>query len=91
MFLVCFFEVYPSSTIIYKSTMSTGGCRNESVNRELKRAREAYETQVSAREKKIISEMEAEVNEEQEKPDMQSIEEEIEWIAYLGTLSTRAT
>jgi len=61
------------------------------VNRELKRAREAYETQVSAREKKIISEMEAEVNEEQEKPDMQSIEEEIEWIAYLGTLSTRAT
>lgn len=71
--------------------MSSGICRNEPTYRELKRARVVYETQVSAKGKNIINEMEADVNEEWGKLDMQTIEEEIEWIANLGTPYTRAT
>lgn len=71
--------------------MAPKGSRNESANRELKKAREAYETLVSTKGKKIIDEIEAEVNEEHERLDMQSIEEEIEWISDPGTPTTRAT
>lgn len=70
--------------------MSVGGSGNVSVNKELKKAREAYETLVSAKGKKKIDEIEAKVNEEWERLQMQSIEDEIEWISDPRTPTTRA-
>jgi len=91
LFSIWFSELLPSPIVTFERTMSSGICRNEPAYRELKRAREVYETQVSAKGKNIINEMEADVNEERGKLDMQTIEEEIEWIANPGTPYTRAT
>lgn len=58
--------------------MENEGSCNESANWDLKKAREAYETLVSEKEKWKIAELEAAVIEEEEKLDIQAMEKEID-------------
>jgi len=71
--------------------MASEGSRNASANRDLKRARETYETHISQKGKQKIEELEAIVNEEEKNLESQDLEKEIDWIQDLGIITTCAT
>ena len=67
------------------------GSRNVSANWDLQKAREAYETWTTQKEKRKIEELEAAVTEEEEHLEEQDLEKEVEWIHDPGTATTWAT
>lgn len=67
------------------------GSRNSSANKNLKQAREAYETRTSQKEKRKIEELEGIVVEEEEKLEENDLEKEMEWVQDPGTTTTRVT
>lgn len=71
--------------------MACEGIRNASANWDLKKAREAYETQTTQKEKRKIEELEVAVTEEEEQLDVQALETEMDWLSDLCTTTTRAT
>lgn len=71
--------------------MAGEGSRNASTNRDLKRARETYETRTLQKEKQRIEELEAIVTEEEENFEAQELEKEMDWVQDPGTVTTRST
>jgi len=67
------------------------GSRNASANRDLKQARETYETSTSNKGKRKIDELEAIVIEEEENLEAHDLEKEMEWVQDPGKVTTRAT
>lgn len=66
------------------------GSHNASANKDLKVAREMYETCTSQKAKRRINDLDAMVNEEEKKLNEQEMEEEVK-IQDLGMVTTRAT
>lgn len=69
----------------------SGGSRNASANKELTRAKAAYENCTSQREKWRIEELEAMVNEEEKSMNQQELVKEVNWVQDPDTVTTRAT
>lgn len=75
----------------YNNIMARERSWNASTNQDLKKAREAYETRTTQKEKRKIKEFKVAVTEEEEQLDVQVLETEIHWISDPGTTTTRAT
>lgn len=78
-------------TVSAGTIMAGEGSRNASANKDLKVAREMYETCTSQKNKRKIIDLEAMVHEEEKKLSEQEIEEEVDWLQDPGTVTTQAT
>lgn len=78
-------------TVSESTIMAGEGSRNASANRDLKMAREMYETRTSQKNKQKINDLEAMVTEEENKLKEQEMEEEVDWLQDPVNVITRAT